>query len=351
MITPFDHFETNQENDVSFHGASSDDVITLGQATPARGFGAHSTTDEVLAGIDLSGKRALVTGVSAGLGVETARVLAAHGANVVGTARDLAKAERALREAGATNIELVQVDLADLASVRAGADQLLADGRPFDLIIANAGVMATPFGHTADGFETQFGTNHLGHFVLINRIEPLIKDGGRVVNLASSGHRFSDVDIDDPNFEQTPYDPFLAYGRSKTANILFAVEFDRRHKDRGVTATAVHPGGIQTELARHMDPDGLPNLVASLNEELAKEGKPPFEFKTIPQGAATSVWAAVVADPEEIGGRYCENCHVATVLTEQPHSRLSEGVRSYALDSERAKALWAKSEAMVGERF
>ena len=142
MITPFDHFETNQDNDVSFHGASSDDVITLGQATPPRAFGAHSTTDEVLAGIDLSGKRALVTGVSAGLGVETARTLAAHGANVVGTARDLAKAERALKEAGATNIELVQVDLADLASVRAGADQLLADGRPFDLIIANAGVMA-----------------------------------------------------------------------------------------------------------------------------------------------------------------------------------------------------------------
>jgi NAD(P)-dependent dehydrogenase (short-subunit alcohol dehydrogenase family) len=313
-------------------------------------FGAKSTTDEVLEGVDLSGKRVLVTGVSAGLGVETARTLAAHGAEVTGTARDLAKAERALKAAGAGPVELVEIDLADLNSARAGAALLNADGRPFDLVIANAGVMATPFGHTADGFETQFGTNHLGHFVLINRIAPLITDGGRLVNLASSGHRFSDVDLDDPNFERTPYDPFVAYGRSKTANILFAVEFDRRHKGRGVRATAVHPGGIQTELARHLDADALPNLVAALNAELAKEGKPPFEFKTIPQGAATSVWAGVVAEADEVGGRYCENCHISTV-TEAQVSRLSEGVRPYALDPERAKALWAKSEEMVGERF
>ena len=291
-------------------------------------FGAQSTTDEVLAGVDLTGKRVLVTGVSAGLGVETARALAAHGAEVVGTARDLAKAKRALSDAGAENVELVEVDLADLKSVRAGADQLLADGRRFDLVIANAGVMATPFEHTADGFERQFGTNHLGHFVLVNRIAPLIKDGGRLVNLASSGHRFSDVDLDDPNFEHTPYDPFVAYGRSKTANILFAVEFDRRHKHRGVRATAVHPGGIQTELGRYMGEDALPNMVAQLNADLAKEGKPPFEFKTIPQGAATSVWAGVVASGDQVGGRYCENCHVTTNVTEAQISAISEGVRA-----------------------
>ncbi|HMI41239.1 MAG TPA: SDR family NAD(P)-dependent oxidoreductase [Sphingomicrobium sp.] len=314
-------------------------------------FGAQSTTDEVLAGVDLTGKRVLVTGVSAGLGVETARALAAHGAEVVGTARDLAKAERALKDAGAENVELVEIDLADLKSVRAGADQLLADSRKFDLVIANAGVMATPFEHTADGFERQFGTNHLGHFVLVNRIAPLIKDGGRLVNLASSGHRFSDVDLDDPNFEHTPYDPFVAYGRSKTANILFAVEFDRRHKHRGVRATAVHPGGIQTELDRYMDGDALPNMIATLNADLAKEGKPPFEFKTIPQGAATSVWAGAVANADEVGGRYCENCHVTTNITEAAISAISEGVRPYALDPEHAKALWAKSEEMVGERF
>src|SRR5260221_7677724 len=188
-------------------------------------FGAKSTTDEVLAGVDLTGKRVLVTGVSAGLGVETARALAAHGAEVVGTARDLAKAERALSEAGAKNVELVELDLAELKSVRTAADKLNADGRKFDLVIANAGVMRTPFGHTADGFETQFGTNHLGHFVLVNRIARLITDGGRLVNLSSAGHRYSDVDLDDPNFGRTPYDPMAAYGRSKTANILFAVAF------------------------------------------------------------------------------------------------------------------------------
>ena len=314
-------------------------------------FGAKSTTDEVLAGIDLKGKRALVTGVSAGLGIETARALKAQGADVVGTARDLAKAERALREAGAWPIDLVEVDLASLESVRSGADRIVADGRHFDLVIANAGVMATPFGKTADGFETQFGTNHLGHFVLINRIAPLIRDGGRLVNLASSGHRYSDVDLDDPNFERTPYDPAIAYGRSKTANVLFAVEFDRRHRARGVRAAAVHPGGIQTELARHLDTAWADATIAAINADLAKEGKPPFEYKTIPQGAATSVWAGVVADADEVGGRYCENCHVTTDVTDAPISAISEGVRPYALDPERAKALWAKSEEMVGERF
>ena len=309
-------------------------------------FGAKSTTEDVLTGVDLTGKRALVTGVSAGLGVETARALKAHGAEVVGTARDLAKAERALREAGAWPIDLVEVDLADLKSVRAGADQILADGRPLDLVIANAGVMATPFEHTVDGFERQFGTNHLGHFVLVNRIAPLIREGGRLVNLASSGHRFSDVNLDDPNFERTPYEPFAAYGRSKTANILFAVEFDRRYRDRGIRAAAVHPGGIQTELGRYMDQGEIEKLLKSAGLDIAT-----FEWKTIPQGAATSVWAGVVADLDEVGGRYCENCHVTTDVTEAEISAVSEGVRPYALDPERAKALWAKSEEMVGERF
>jgi NAD(P)-dependent dehydrogenase (short-subunit alcohol dehydrogenase family) len=178
-------------------------------------FGANSTTDDVLAGFDLRGKRVLVTGVSAGLGVETARVLAAHGGQVVGAARDLAKAERATAEvraqaANGGGLDLVELDLASLKSVRACADALVADGRTFDLVIANAGVMRTPFGHTADGFETQFGTNHLGHFVLVNRIASLIAPGGRLVNVASSGHRYSDVDLDDPNFERTPYDPMIA---------------------------------------------------------------------------------------------------------------------------------------------
>lgn len=318
-------------------------------------FGWHSTTDEVLDGIDLSGKRILVTGTSAGLGVETARALVSHGADVVGTARDLDKARRAT--AGIApgpnggSLELVELDLASLASVRACADALVADGRPFDIVIANAGVMACPFGKTADGFETQFGTNHLGHFVFVNRIASLIRPGGRLVNLSSAGHRYADVDLDDPNFDHTPYQEFLAYGRSKTANVLFAVEFDRRHHDSGIRATAVHPGGIQTELSRHMGEGAIEQLVENLNAANAASGKPPFEFKSIPQGAATSVWAAVVADADAVGGRYCEDCHVAEVVDGGSELSASAGVRPYALDPERAKALWAKSEELVGETF
>ncbi|GJH17285.1 SDR family NAD(P)-dependent oxidoreductase [Caballeronia novacaledonica] len=321
-------------------------------------FGAKSTTDEVLLGVDLRGKRFLVTGVSAGLGVETARALASHGAAVVGAARDLVKAEQAISaarkesEAGGGSIELVQLDLANLASVRACADKLLADGEPFDVIIANAGVMATPPGTTADGFETQFGTNHLGHFLLVNKLAPLLPNGGRVVMLASSGHRFSDVDLNDPGYERTPYDPFVAYGRSKTANILFAVAFDQRHRSRGVRATAVHPGGIQTELGRHMSEGQLAALVETINNQLASEGKPPFQFKSVPQGAATSVWSAVVGSAEIVGGRYCENCHVSDVVADDAViTPISEGVRRYALDPAHAEELWRKSEEMVGETF
>src|ERR1700749_5130523 len=198
-------------------------------------FGEASTTDEVLSGVNLKGKRILVTGVSAGLGVESARSLGGHSAHVVGAARDLVKAEAAtaqVRKDAAANgggFELIELDLGSLKSVRAAADKLLAKGERFDVVIANAGVMATPFGHTADGFETQFGTNHLGHFVFVNRIASLLRPGGRVINLASSGHRFANVNLEDPNFERTPYEPFLAYGRSKTANILFAVAFDERY--------------------------------------------------------------------------------------------------------------------------
>src|ERR1700756_5365262 len=275
-------------------------------------FGATSTTDDVLFGVNLKGKRILVTGASAGLGVETARSLAEHGAQVVGAARDLNKAHAATAQvqidaaANGGSLELVELDLANLKSVRACADHLLGKAEPFDVVIANAGVMATPFGHTADGFETQFGTNHLGHFVLVNRIAALIRTGGRLINLSSAGHRFSNVDLVDPNFERTPYEPFVAYGRSKTANILFAVAFDKRHRDRGVRAAAVHPGGIQTELDRHLDPSQVRKSIEQMNQQFAAEGKAPFQLKTIPQGAATSVWAAVVAPADEIGGQYCE---------------------------------------------
>ena len=315
-------------------------------------FGATSTTDEVLRSINLSGKRVLITGVSAGLGVETARALAAHGAQVVGAARDLSKAQAATEQvraqaANGGSLDLVQLDLASLDSVRRCADGLLAAGTPFDLMIANAGVMACPKSTTVDGFETQFGTNHLGHFVLVNRIASLLKAGSRLVNLSSAGHRYADVDLADPNFEHTPYEEFIAYGRSKTANVLFAVEFDRRHKARDVRATVVHPGGIRTELSRHLTPEVLKKLIAEINAG-QPEGAAPFSYKSIPQGAATSVWAACVADAEAIGARYCEDCHVAEVVSTPG---LRAGVRAYALDPQRARALWQKSEEMVGERF
>src|SRR6202008_1114599 len=321
-------------------------------------FGATSTTDEVLSGMNLRGKRILVTGASAGLGVETARSLAAHGAHVVGAARDLTKAEAATAQvrtdaaANGGSFELIELDLANLKSVRACADKLLAKGEPFDVVIANAGVMATPFGHTADGFEMQFGTNHLGHFVLVNRIAPLIRKGGRLINLTSAGHRFSNVDLEDPNFVRAPYEPFVAYGRSKTANILFAVAFDRRHRGNGIRAAAVHPGGIQTELDRHLDRVQIQKTIEQMNKQLASEGKAPFQLKTIPQGAATSMWAAVVAPADEVGGQYCENCHVGKVVRDDVTiPGVSEGVRSYALDPKNAEALWKKSEEMVGESF
>src|SRR5271168_824059 len=255
----------------------------------AKTFGAESTADEVLEGVNLSGKRVLVTGVSAGLGVETARSIVAHGGTVVGTARDLAKAEGALALAGNPAVDLVEADLASLSSVRKAASELLARAKPFEVIIANAGVMACPQGKTQDGFETQFGTNHLGHFVFVNRLVPLLNPGARIVTLSSAGHQISDVDLEDPNFERTPYQAFTAYGRSKTANILYAVALDSRLKGRGVRATAIHPGGIQTELSRHLTPELMDQLRARINKA-AKPGQGPFSYKTVPQGSATSVW-------------------------------------------------------------
>ena len=310
-------------------------------------FGAESTTDQVLSGIDLHGKRILVTGASAGIGVETARALVARGAEVVGAVRDLDKGERATTAVRAATAQggafsLVALDLASLASIRACTEMLVAKAQAFDVIIGNAGVMACPQGHTVDGFETQFGTNHLGHFVLVNRLAALLKPGARVVCLSSGGHRFADVDLQDPNFTRGDYQPFVAYGRSKTANILFAVGLDKRLQSRGVRATAVHPGVIQTELGRHLTPELRAQIMP------AGGAAPAFVFKTVPQGAATSVWSACTVAADAVGGRYCENCHVAE-LTDDPAAR--GGVRAYALDAAHADALWAKSEEMVGEQF
>ena len=303
-------------------------------------FGVTSTADEVLEGVVLRNRRVLVTGVSSGVGAETARVLAAHGAHVIGAARDLNKAQRATERvraqaASSGKLDLVELDLASLSSVRSCADELLKAGEHLDVVVANAGVMASPKGTTADGFETQLGTNYLGHFVLVNRIAGLFPPGGRLVMVASAGHRGADVDLDDPSFEKTPYDPLVAYRRSKTATILFAVQFDRRHAAAGVRATAVHPGAVLTETTRKMI-EAQPAAASA------------FEWKTVARGAATPVWAGFVAAADKVGGRYCEDCHVAEVDDDPAHAY---GVRSYALDPERAEALWLKSEEMVDERF
>jgi NAD(P)-dependent dehydrogenase (short-subunit alcohol dehydrogenase family) len=205
--------------------------------------------------------------------------------------------------------------------------------------------VACPQGKTADGFETQFGTNHLGHFVFVNRLVPLLKSGSRIATVSSAGHQISDVNIDDPNFERTEYQPFTAYGRSKTANILYAVALDDRLKGRGIRATSLHPGGIQTELGRHITPELRAQLQARI---AASKGAATFRYKTVPEGAATQVWASVVAPADAVGGHYCEDCHVCEV-NDDPTSR--PGVRSYALNLAHANDLWRKSEEMVGERF
>jgi NAD(P)-dependent dehydrogenase (short-subunit alcohol dehydrogenase family) len=312
---------------------------------------ANSTADEVLAGLDLKGKWFLVTGASSGIGSETARSLVARGASVVGTVRDVARAEAAsasVRDAASNtggSLQFIQLDLASLQSVRACADRLLAAAQRFDAIIANAGIMAPPFERTVDGFELQFATNHLGHFALVNRIEKLLADNGRLVVLSSLAHRVADVDLDDPNFERQDYDPFMAYGRSKTANALFAVEFDSRHRARGIRAASVMPGNSLTDLARHFPQEALQGLLETVDKARAEAGLGPKALKTVGQAAATSVWAAVVADQDEIGGRYLEDCAVAPI--DDTPNPFVDGVRSYALNPESAKRLWVRSEAWI----
>jgi NAD(P)-dependent dehydrogenase (short-subunit alcohol dehydrogenase family) len=306
--------------------------------------GATTTTDDVLEGIDLTGKRFVVTGASTGLGEETTRAVAAHGAAVTMAVRDIDKgldaADRVRESVPDADLIVRQLDLASLASVRAFAEEFLAERDTIDVLINNAGVMACPQATTDDGFEMQFGTNHLGHFLLTSLLTPALLTGSpaRVVALSSRGHRFSDVDLDDPDFARTPYDPWVAYGRSKTANVLFAVGFDQRYRDQGVRAFAVHPGGIQTELGRHLTEDSINALVQAM---------PPgqqMEWKTIPQGAATSVWAATSPALDGKGGLYLEDCGIAEPVDEV----IVAGVQRYALDPDRADALWALSESLVG---
>jgi NAD(P)-dependent dehydrogenase (short-subunit alcohol dehydrogenase family) len=304
--------------------------------------GFDTTTDEVLAGVDLTGRTALVTGASTGLGLETARALAAAGAAVTLAVRDPergAHAVAAIRErVPAAVLDCGVLELASLASVREFAEWFGANHDRLDILVNNAGVMSTPFGRTADGFETQFGTNHLGHFVLTNLLVPLLIAAApsRVVNLSSGGHRGSDIIWDDPNYETREYDKFEAYGQSKTANILFTVELDRRLAPRGVRSFAVHPGMIATELGRHMTRDDFKALSAKAKSS-PSGGLPPR--KSVEAGAATSVWAATARELDGRGAAYCEDCAI------------SEQHAPWALDAESARRLWSLSEALVGQRF
>lgn len=300
-----------------------------------------TTADEVLAGCDLSGTRALVTGASAGLGEETCRALAARGAEIVMAVRDPARGAAAIDRIRAAvpgaRLELCEVDLASLAGVRVAVDQL-ATGAGFDLLVANAGIMACPPARTVDGWEVQFGTNHLGHAALLVPLADRLPEGGRVVILSSAGHRFGDVDLEDPNFVRTPYDPWVAYGRSKTANALFAVALDRHLAARGAHAWSVHPGMIVTELGRHLTDESIGALMAAM-----PEGESP-KWKSVAQGAATTCWAATAPELVAHGGAYLEDCSVAEVQSDPVARR---GVRPYAIDPDRAAALWDRTQAWL----
>jgi NAD(P)-dependent dehydrogenase (short-subunit alcohol dehydrogenase family) len=301
------------------------------------GFGATTTAAEVLDGIDLTGRYAVVTGGYSGIGLETTRALVAAGAEVLVPAR---RPERAREELGdLERTDVAALDLGDLASVATFADGVLAAGRPVDLMIDNAGIMATPETRVGDGWEAQLATNHLGHFALVNRLWPLIADGGgRVVSVSSAGHRRSPIRWDDPMFTRGDYDKWEAYGQSKTANVLFALRLDELGAEAGVRAFSLHPGGILTPLQRHLP----------LEEQMAlgwvdQQGRPLVQFKTPEQGAATTVWAATSPQLEGRGGVYCVDCDVAEVSTDD-----EPGVRPYAVDPQQAAWLWDLSVDLTG---
>lgn len=311
-------------------------------------FGAQTTADEVLAERDLTGQTAFITGGASGLGQETARAMAAKGAHVVLAARDQGKLDQAaatIREqTGSDKVDTICVDLASLDSVRKAGAQANERFEKIDLLINNAGVMACPKMETADGFEMQFGTNHLGHFALTKQLLPLVQKGSakRIVNLSSRGHHFGPVNMEDPNFKNTEYEKWASYGQSKTANILFSVALDDKLPDFDVFA--VHPGGIQTNLGRHLSAEDLSALRARMKKNTGDSAQ---TFKNVEQGAATTCWTATAPELAGKGGAYAEDCHLANQDDESPR----DGVRSYALDKQNAEQLWSLSEELIGESF
>ena len=312
------------------------------------GFGPATTTAEVIAGRDLRGEVAIVTGGYSGLGLVAARALAQAGAEVIVPARDRARAEAAL--AGGPKLELETLDLMDPASIDAFAERFLASGRPLHLLINSAGIMAPPLTRDARGYESQFATNHLGHFQLTARLWPALTkaDGARVVAVSSRGHAQAGVDLEDPNYERREYVPWEAYGQAKSANVLFAVELDARGRDQNVRAFAVHPGGIMTNLGRHVSTETL-RAYSMIDEAGNPVVDPARDRKTPEQGAATIVWCAVSPQLDGKGGVYCEDCDIApAVPADAPPGA---GVRPWAIDPEAARGLWALSERLTGVRL
>ncbi len=305
------------------------------------GFGEHTTAREAAGDADLTGKRVVITGGYAGLGLATTRVLAERGAEIIVGARDVPKATQIL--AGIPRVTVRPLDLADRASIDRFADDMLASADAIDILINNAGIMATPLMRDARGYEMQFATNHLGHFQLTNRLLPALeRRGARVVSLTSAGHRFRGVDFDDPNFLSRPYDKWKAYGQSKSANSLFAVELDARMKDRGVRAFAVHPGRIlATELVRYISIEDL--IAAGIRRPDGSLDQ--NSTKTVEEGAATTVWCALSAQLDNLGGVYCADCDVSPVVPDD--SKSLTGVRSWAIDKAAAERLWELSERLL----
>ena len=319
-------------------------------------YGAETTTDEVLEDVSLQGRHFMVTGASSGLGEETVRALSSAGAKVTMVARNLDKlhaaADRIRKSVPTTDLQTGLVDLADLSSIRSYAEEYLQEAAPIDVLINNAGVMACPFMTTNDGFEMQFGTNHLGHFLLTNLLMPTIRSGQnpRIINLSSAGHTHADVSLDDPNFETSEYNAWESYGRSKSANIHFTRELVRRYGGE-IRSFAVHPGVILTELGRHLTPELMEEMVErvkarSTSSAEAKEtgGLP---FKSMEAGAATQVWAATTDDLEGNNGAYLGDCKVGV----EGGNPSENGYLPYIYNEDTAKALWSLSEQMVQQEF
>ncbi len=307
-------------------------------------FNRESTTDDVLEGVRLDGKHALVTGATGGLGIETARALASVGASVTITGRSTEKIDAALatlrEQVPGARFDAEELELGSLASVAAAAKRIVEGGLAIDLLLNNAGVMMCPEGRTDDGFETQFGTNHLGHFAWTAGVLPALAPDARVVTLSSGAHLFGTCDVDDLNWQKRDYDARLAYAQSKTANLWFGSELQRRHGDR-LLSLSVHPGVIQTDLSRHLPEAVLDAMRANLEERGVK-------VKNVPQGAATSVWAATADELVDHGGAYLLDCRVAGPITEEDPSG---GYAPWAYDAENAERLWVESEGLTGVSF